>query len=168
MWQCLTLCIITEKNFQSYRLIDIACIWGTGSCGKTMRIKNIYIIFRRWWNHLMVMTAFNIISIDRNPIDPLFTSGFWRSRMKERGRGWIPKFATDIFHKTEVQTVILRCQVGQNPNWFKSFDTKRKYFPFQFFFNFVKNLLFLNLCNVFSAFCIFCIFLHLCHNFWTN
>ena len=29
-----------------------------------------------------------------------------------------------IFHKTEVQTVILMCLSGQNHNWFKSFDTK--------------------------------------------
>ena len=30
-----------------------------------------------------------------------------------------------IFHKTEVQTVILRCWTGLNHNWFKSYDTKR-------------------------------------------
>ena len=30
----------------------------------------------------------------------------------------------NIFHKTEVQTVILMCLSGQNHNWFKSFDTK--------------------------------------------
>ena len=33
-----------------------------------------------------------------------------------------------IFHKTEVQTVILRCWRGLNLNWFKSYDTKCKYF----------------------------------------
>ena len=31
-----------------------------------------------------------------------------------------------IFHKTEVQTVILRCLMSPNLNWFKWFDTKRK------------------------------------------
>ena len=31
-----------------------------------------------------------------------------------------------IFHKTEVQTVILKCLTSLNPNWFKSYDTKRK------------------------------------------
>ena len=31
-----------------------------------------------------------------------------------------------IFHKTEVQTVILKCLRSLNPNWFKSYDTKRK------------------------------------------
>ena len=31
-----------------------------------------------------------------------------------------------IFHKTEVQTVILRCWTGLNHNWFKSYDTKCK------------------------------------------
>ena len=30
----------------------------------------------------------------------------------------------NIFHKTEVQTVILMCLTGQNLNWFKSYDTK--------------------------------------------
>ena len=30
----------------------------------------------------------------------------------------------EIFHKTEVQTVILMCLMGQNLNWFKSFVTK--------------------------------------------
>ena len=33
----------------------------------------------------------------------------------------------NIFHKTEVQTVILRCWMGLNLNWFKSYDTKCKY-----------------------------------------
>ena len=31
----------------------------------------------------------------------------------------------NIFQKTEVQTVILMCLMGQNHNWFKSYDTKR-------------------------------------------
>ena len=31
-----------------------------------------------------------------------------------------------IFHKTEVQTVILMCLMGLNSIWFKSYDTKRK------------------------------------------
>ena len=35
-----------------------------------------------------------------------------------------PFFANymNIFHKTEIQTVILRCIVGLNPNWIKSND----------------------------------------------
>ena len=33
-----------------------------------------------------------------------------------------------IFHKPEVQTVILRCLTGLNWNWFKSYDTNNKYF----------------------------------------
>ena len=32
----------------------------------------------------------------------------------------------DIFHKTEIQTVILRCLMSSNLNWYKSYDTKRK------------------------------------------
>ena len=32
----------------------------------------------------------------------------------------------DVFHKTEVQKVILKCLTSLNPNWFKSYDTKRK------------------------------------------
>ena len=31
-----------------------------------------------------------------------------------------------IFHKTEIQTVILRCFMSQNFNWYKSYDTNRK------------------------------------------
>ena len=31
-----------------------------------------------------------------------------------------------IFHKTEIQTVILRCLTSLNLNWYKSYDTKRK------------------------------------------
>ena len=38
-----------------------------------------------------------------------------------------------IFHKTEVQMVVLRCLTGLNCNWFKSYDAKHKYFHFQFF-----------------------------------
>ena len=57
-------------------------------------------------------------------------------------RAWCPKFvnglnvcfttisshffANNIFHKTEVQTVILRCWTGLKPNWFKSYDTNEK------------------------------------------
>ena len=32
-----------------------------------------------------------------------------------------------IFHKTDVLTVILKCWTGLNHNWFKSYDTKRKW-----------------------------------------
>ena len=39
----------------------------------------------------------------------------------------------NICHKTEVQTVILRCLMGPDLNWFKSYDTKRKTFDFRFF-----------------------------------
>jgi hypothetical protein len=35
-------------------------------------------------------------------------------------------YCLNIFHKTEVQTVIFRCLKGLNLNWFKSYDTKRK------------------------------------------
>ena len=69
-------------------------------------------------------------------------------------RGWCIKFAThkwplqltkvhfmtissrffanyfDIFHKTEVQTVILRWWTGLNLNWLKSYDTNSKYLHF--------------------------------------
>ena len=38
-----------------------------------------------------------------------------------------------IFHKTEVQTVILRCLAGLDSDWFKNYDTKHKYFHFRFF-----------------------------------
>ena len=62
-----------------------------------------------------------------------------------------------IFHKTEVQTVILRCLTGLNSDWFKNYDTKCKYFHFHFFVILykIKHLCFLH----------FCI---LCHNFCTN
>ena len=62
-----------------------------------------------------------------------------------------------IFHKTEIQTVILRCLMSLNLNWYKSYDTKR------------KNSKSANLCfwtklqkngNGNISF--------LCHNLWTN
>ena len=31
-------------------------------------------------------------------------------------------YSTNIFHKTEIQTVILRCSTGLNFHWFKSYD----------------------------------------------
>ena len=31
-----------------------------------------------------------------------------------------------IFHKTEIQTVILRCLTSLNPSWYKSYDTEFK------------------------------------------
>ena len=39
----------------------------------------------------------------------------------------------NIFHKTEVQTVILSCLMGLNLNLLKRYDTKRKNFHFRFF-----------------------------------
>ena len=39
----------------------------------------------------------------------------------------------NTFHKIDVQTVILRGLKGLNHNWFKSYDTKRKYFRFRVF-----------------------------------
>ena len=35
----------------------------------------------------------------------------------------------NIFHKTEVQTVILMCLMGQNLIWFKNYDTKSTLMP---------------------------------------
>ena len=42
-------------------------------------------------------------------------------------RFW-PIFANymNIFHKTEIQTVILRCSTSLKLNWYKSYDTKCK------------------------------------------
>ena len=62
-----------------------------------------------------------------------------------------------IFHKTEVQTVILKCLTSLNPNWFKSYDTKRK-----------------NARNANECFCTKSLKIgngyicSLCHNLWTN
>ena len=64
-----------------------------------------------------------------------------------------------IFHKTEVLTVILRCLTGLTHDWFKSYDTKRKYFHF-FFLKFCTKTDVCILC--FLYFCVFC------HNFCTN
>ena len=55
-----------------------------------------------------------------------------------------------IFHKTEVLTVILRCLTGLH--YFKSYDTKRKYFHFFLFCNFVQK----------HAFVFFAFFAFLC------
>ena len=38
-----------------------------------------------------------------------------------------------IFHKTEVQMVILMCLSGLKSDWFKGYNTKSKYFHFHFF-----------------------------------
>ena len=62
-----------------------------------------------------------------------------------------------VFHKTEVQKIILRCLMGLNSNWFNSYDTKHKYFHFRFFAILYKNTHLRFLC--------FCV---LCHNFCTN
>ena len=70
-----------------------------------------------------------------------------------------PFFANyiDIFHKTEIQMVILGCLTALNPNWFTSYDTKSKYFHFRFVVILLKktHLSFLP-------------FRILCHNFCTN
>ena len=58
---------------------------------------------------------------------------------------------------TEVQTVILRCLTGLKSDWFKDYDTKRKYFHFWFFAILYKNTL-LHFLHFFI----------LCHNFCTN
>ena len=59
-----------------------------------------------------------------------------------------------IFHKTEVQTVILMCLMGLNSNWFKGYDTKSKYFHFRFLAILYKN--------IHLHFLYFCV---LCHSF---
>ena len=41
----------------------------------------------------------------------------------------------NVFHKTEIQTVILRCWMGLYLNLFKIYDTKGIYFSFRFFAN---------------------------------
>ena len=68
-------------------------------------------------------------------------------------------FANDmiIFHKTEVQKIILRCLTGLNSDWFNNYDTKCKYFHFRFFAILYKNTHLHFLC--------FCV---LCHNFCTT
>ena len=63
----------------------------------------------------------------------------------------------NIFHKTEVQAVILRCWMGPYFNWFKSYDTKWKYFLL-LFFQFCKKLVILVMFFLFFAFLrFFCI-----------
>ena len=52
----------------------------------------------------------------------------------------------NIFHKNEVQTVILRCWTGLYLDWFMNYDTKRKYICFWWFLRFL-------------LFCVFFIFL---------
>ena len=71
-----------------------------------------------------------------------FKPTYLKSFVKDRA--WCPKFATglnvcfttisshffgnymNIFHKTEVKTVILRCWTGLKLNWFKRYDTNAK------------------------------------------
>ena len=44
-----------------------------------------------------------------------------------------------IFHKNEVQTVILMCFTVLNSDWFKGYDAKSKYLHFRFFAILYKN-----------------------------
>ena len=76
-----------------------------------------------------------------------------------------------IFHKIEIQTVILRCLTSLNLNWYKSYDTKRKNTKnpnvcfctkFQKFTFSVVVILYENTQMFFQHFCV------LCHNFCTN
>jgi hypothetical protein len=73
-----------------------------------------------------------------------------------RFRPFFPNYI-NIFQKTEIQTVILRCLNVLNINWFKSYDTKSKFFHLRFLAILQKKT---NFC--FLRFCI------LCHNFSTN
>ena len=59
----------------------------------------------------------------------------------------------NMFHKTEVQTVILRYWTGLKLNWFKSYDTKCKYLRFQFSSDFchLKKYWFLKRCLNFDS-----------------
>ena len=72
----------------------------------------------------------------------------WNGFHKPKNRGCFTKFVNglnvcfttasshffayymNIFHKTEVQTVILRCWMCLYLNWFKRYDTKCKYFHY--------------------------------------
>ena len=63
-----------------------------------------------------------------------------------------------IFHKTDVQTDILRCCTSPNLNWTKSYDTKRKNakkHKWVFLYKIAKKNKYANICI-------------LCHNFGTN
>ena len=51
-----------------------------------------------------------------------------------------------IFHKADVQTVILMCLTGIKPDWFKGYDAKCKYFHFHFFAILFKNTYLQNVC----------------------
>ena len=53
-----------------------------------------------------------------------------------------------IFHKTEIQTVILMCLMGLNSDWFKNYDTNCKYFHFLCLLHTSKKM----------KICIFCFF----------
>ena len=62
-----------------------------------------------------------------------------------------------FFHKTEVHTVILMCLTSLTPNWFNSYDTKRKYArnANECFCTKLTKIGNGNICS-------------LCHNLWTN
>ena len=62
-----------------------------------------------------------------------------------------------VFHKNEVQKIILICLMGLNSKWLNSYDTEHKYFHFRFFAILYKNTHLYFLC--------FCV---LCHNFCTS
>ena len=79
------------------------------------------------------------------------------SPLVEIGLRWLPKLGVDTSPRPHAHRGI----TGLNSDWFKSYDTKCKYFHFFLFCNFVQK----------HAFRVFCVFLHfcvLCHNFCNN
>ena len=73
------------------------------------------------------------------------------------------QFLKFIFHRTEVQTIILMCWTAGQV-YFR-IGSKVMTQKTNTSFNFVKNP---NLCSVFLQFLLWCFFFYLCHNFWTN
>ena len=67
----------------------------------------------------------------------------------------------NIFHKTEVQTVILRWLPGLNLDWLKSYDSKCKYFSIFLFCDIVEK-------NAFVFVAVLGFIYVLCHNCCTN
>ena len=77
-------------------------------------------VHRTQWGEFHFDVAFKVIVSCAN-IDTIFFVGHFKTISGHFFAKYI-----NIFHKTEIQTIILRCLTSLNFNWYKSYDTECK------------------------------------------
>ena len=87
--------------------------------------------YREKWKRFQSLQTFQICKIIDIKTDPKWMLLVYDCYTTVSGHFFA--ICVFIFHKIQVQTVSLRCLTDLNPNLFKSFDTKCKYFHFRFF-----------------------------------